>query len=66
MAVTLVTQDQVQDAAGNLTDVFDITFTYGPNNVPYTVQIPAAGDAVQEAQRAILGLTNTLEQIYGI
>ncbi len=66
MAVTLVTEDQTQDAAGNLTDVFIITFTAGPQNTPFTVTVPQAGDAVAAASAAIQTKTAEVSGIYGL
>ncbi len=66
MAVTLVTEDQTQDASGNLTDVFVITFTAGPNNTPFTVTVPQAGDAVAAAQAAISAKEQEVTGIYSL
>ncbi len=52
MAVTNVAQDQIQDAAGNLVEVYDITFTVGAGGQQFTVQVPTAGDAVAAAWAA--------------
>ena len=56
----------IQDAAGNLTDVFDITFTAGPNNARYTVEVPQAGDPIAAASAAIAAKTAEINGIYGI
>lgn len=66
MAVVSVTEDQVQDAAGNLSDVFVITFTAGPNNARYTVTVPQAGDPIAAASQAIAEKTAEVNGIYGL
>ncbi len=66
MAVASVTEDQTQDAAGNLTDVFTITFTAGPNNARYTVTVPQAGDPVAAAAAAIAAKTAEVSGIFAL
>lgn len=66
MAVTLVTEDQIQDASQNLEDVYVITFTAGPNNASFTVTVPQAGDAVAAASQAISTKTAEVTGIYGL
>lgn len=62
--VTSVTEDQVPDAAGNLTDVFDISFTLPDRPGTFTVQVAQAGDPVTEAQDAINTKVAEVEGIY--
>lgn len=64
--VTSVTEDQVPDAAGNLTDVFDITFTLSDRPGSFTVQVAQAGDPVTEARDAIDAKVGEVEGIYGL
>lgn len=66
MAVISVTEDQVQDTAGNLTDVFDITFTIGAQPGTFTVQVPQTGDPVAAAAAAIAAKTAEVSGIYGL
>ena len=68
MAATVqsVNQDQQQDAAGNLTDVYTITFTLTDKPGTFTVTVPASGDVVSAAKAAIDGLAGTVEEIYGL
>lgn len=66
MPVTNVSQDQVQDSAGNLVDVYDITFTVTGHPGTFTVQVPASGDPVQAARDAIDAQTSTVSSIYGL
>ena len=51
--VVSVTEDQINDAAGNLTDVYDIAFTLVGGTGQYTVQVPQGGDVVAAANAAI-------------
>lgn len=64
--VTSVTEDQVPDAAGNLTDVFDITFTLSDRPGTFTVQVAQAGDPVPTAKAAIDAKVGEVEGIYGL
>lgn len=66
MPVTLVTEDQQQDAGGNLTDVYVITFTVGATAAPFTVIVPQSGDPVAAAQAAIAAKTAQVDGIYGL
>lgn len=66
MPVTNVSQDQIQDAAGNLVDVYDITFTVAGHPGTFTIQVPASGDPVAAAQQAISDQTATVNSIYGL
>lgn len=64
--VSSVTEDQVPDAAGNLTDVFDITFTLSDRPGSFTVQVAQAGDPVPAAKAAIEAKVGEVEGIYGL
>jgi hypothetical protein len=64
--VTSVTEDQVPDASGNLTDVFDISFTVSDRPGSFQVQVAQAGDPVTEAQAAIVAKVGDVEGIYGL
>ncbi len=66
MAVTLVTEEQIEDANNNLVDSYVINFTAGPNNSPFTVTVPQAGDAVAAASAAISAKSATVDGIYGL
>lgn len=66
MPVTNVSQDQTQDATGNLVEVYTITFTLPDKPGTFTVTVPAAGDPVAAAQQAIASQTQTVEGIYGL
>jgi hypothetical protein len=66
MAVISVTEDQVQDQAGNLSDVYDVVFTIGTQPGNFTVQVPQSGDAVAAASQAIAAKTAEVSGIYGL
>ena len=66
MAVTNVTQDEQPDSAGNLVEVYDITFTIPGKDGTFTVTIPRAGDPVAAAQQAISDLTAQVDGIYAL
>lgn len=51
--VTSVSADEVPNAAGDLTDVYDVTFTIDGAAGPFTVQVPQSGDPVAAAKAAI-------------
>ena len=63
MPVTSVTESQRVDPAGNLEDVYEITFTIEGNPGSFTVVVPKAGDAVAAARAAI---DATEQQVLGI
>lgn len=64
--VTSVTEDQTQDAAGNLIDVFDITFTLSDKPGQFTVQVSQSGTPVPDAQAAIDAKVAAVEGIYAL
>jgi hypothetical protein len=66
MPVTNVSQDQEQDATGNLVEVYTITFTVPNHAGSFTVTVPSSGDPVAAAQQAIAAETQTVEGIYGL
>lgn len=66
MAVVSVTEDQVQDQAGNLTDVYDIVFTVGTTPGNFTVQVPQSGDPVAAASQAIAAKTAEVQGILAL
>lgn len=66
MAVTNVAQDQVEDASGNLVDVYDITFTIPNTSGSFTVQVPTAGDPVSAARDAIGAVEAQVQGIQGL
>ena len=66
MAVVSVTEDQVQDQAGNLSDVFVITFTIANHPGTFSVTVPQSGDPIAAANDAISAKTSEVGGIYGL
>lgn len=66
MAVVSVTEDQVVDLAGNLQDVYTITFTIADRPGSFTVQVPQTGDPVAAASAAISQVEGQVGGIYGL
>lgn len=66
MAVLSVTESQTVDAAGDLTDVYEIVFTVQGRPGSFTTQVPKAGDAVAAAKAAIDAESSTVSDIYGL
>lgn len=66
MAVVSVTEDQTIDLAGNLQDVYTVTFTIEDKPGTFTVQVPQTGDPVAAASAAIAQVEGTVSGIYGI
>ena len=64
--VTSVSADEVPDAAGNLVDSYDVTFTVGGSSTPFTVVVPRAGDPVAAAQSAIEAIVAQVDGILGL
>ena len=66
MPVTLVQEDQEQDASGNLVDVYVITYTIPGRAGNFTLTVPQSGDPVAAAQAAISEQSSQVNAIYGI
>lgn len=66
MPVLSVTESQQVDAAGTLTDQYEITFTVEGRPGSFTVTVPKAGDAVAAARAAIDNVTSDVLGIYGL
>lgn len=54
------------DLAGNLQDVYTVTFTLEGRPGSFTVQVPQSGDPVAAAAAAISQVEGTVSGIYGI
>lgn len=66
MPVVSVTESQTVDAAGQLTDVYEIVYTIPDRAGSFTVTVPKSGDPVAAARAAIEQLTGEVGGIYGI
>lgn len=66
MPVESVTESQVVDAAGNLTDVYEVVYTIAGRPGSFTVEVPKQGDPVAAAEAAIAELQQQVGAIYGI
>jgi len=66
MPVLSVTESQVVDAAGTLTDVYEIVFTVGSRPGSFTVQVPKNNDSVALAEAAIAAESGTVNALYGL
>lgn len=66
MPVTAVTENQVVDAAGQLANVYEVSYTLPNRPGIFTLEVPRAGDAVAEAQRLIAALEAEVNAIYGL
>jgi hypothetical protein len=64
--VVSVTESQSVDAAGQLTDVYEITVTLANRPGSFTVTVPKAGDPVAAARAAIAELEGEVGGIYGL
>jgi hypothetical protein len=66
MPVTSVTESQTVDASGQLTDVYEITYTIEGRPGSFTVQVAKTAQAVAEARDAIAELQAQVNAIYGL
>jgi hypothetical protein len=66
MPVVAVTESQQVDAAGTLSDVYEITFTIAGHPGSFNVTIPKSGDAVAAAEAAIAEVAGQVTAIYGL
>ena len=64
--VTSVTADQVPDAADNLVDVYDVTFTIDGKPGSFNIQVPRDPDPVGGASAAIDAEVAQVLAIYGL
>lgn len=66
MPVVAVTESQEIDPAGNLTNVFEITYTIPGKPGSFTLTVPRQADAVAAATAEINDLTAQVDGIYAI
>jgi hypothetical protein len=64
--VLSVNQSQNIDAAGDITDVFEITFSIDGRTGSFTDSVPTSGDPVASAKQALDDLEAQIEAIYGL
>lgn len=66
MPVLAVAESQTVDPTGNLTDVYEITYSLPGRPGTFTVDVPKSGDALAAAEKEINDLTATVTGIYNI
>lgn len=66
MPVTSVTESQAVDDAGQLTNVYEITYRIADRPGTFTLTVPRAGDAVAAAAAQIAELEQQVGAIYGL
>lgn len=66
MPVVAVTESQNVDATGQLTDVYEITFTIEGRPGSFTVTVPKQGDPVEAARQAIAAEEANVGGIYSL
>lgn len=66
MPVLSVTESQIVDAAGQLADVYEITYTLPDRPGSFTLEIPKSGDPVAAARSAIATLEAQVNELYGL
>jgi hypothetical protein len=66
MPVTSVQESQSIDAGGNLSDVYEITYTIPGRTGSFTVEVPKNDQALAAAEAEIAALTNQVNGLYGI
>ena len=66
MPVLSVTQSQVIDPAGTLTDVYEITYQVADHPGSFTFTVPKTADAVADAEAARDALVQQVNALYGL
>lgn len=66
MPVVAVSESQRVDAAGTLSDIYEITFTIQGRPGSFNVTIPKTGNAVGDAEAAVAAVAQQVNAIYGI
>jgi hypothetical protein len=61
-----VTESQVIDAAGTLSDVYEITYQVQGHPGSFTFTVPKTGNAVADAQAARDELVAQVDALYGL
>lgn len=66
MPVLVVTESEQDDIAGNVTSVYEITFTVGDRPGIFTATAPKTGDPVADAQAQLAAVRAAVEAIYAL
>lgn len=66
MPTLSVTESQVIDAAGTLSDVYEITYQVADRPGSFTFTVPKTGDAVADAQAARDELVAQVNALYSL
>jgi hypothetical protein len=66
VAVLSVTESQNVDPAGDLSEVYEITFTVGDRPGTFTVTVPKSGDPVAAAAAEVGATREQVEAIYAL
>jgi hypothetical protein len=66
MPTLAVTESQLIDAAGTLTDVYEITYQVQGHPGSFTFSVPKTGNAVADAQAARDALVAQVDALYGL
>lgn len=66
MPVIAVSESQTIDPTGQLTDVYEITYTIPNRPGSFTLDVPKDANALAAAEAEINSLTETVNSIYSI
>ena len=66
MPTLAVTESQVIDAAGTLTDVYEITYEVAGHRGSFTFTVPKTDNAVADAQAARDALVAQVDALYSL
>ena len=66
MPVVAVAESQSVDVTGNLSDVYELTYTIPDRPGTFTVSVPKNAQALQEATDAINALAEQVNALYAI
>jgi len=66
MPVVSVVESQIVTPAGNLSDVYEISYTIPGKDGTFTIDVPKNADALAAAEQAIAELTAQVTAIYQI
>jgi hypothetical protein len=66
LPVQVVTESETEDLAGNVTPVYEITFTVADRPGIFTVQVPKTGDPVADAAAQLDAVKAAVAGIYAL